>query len=246
MERVNKGLMGGYSKAKDEITATHVVLTAEEYSKLLSDLRRAKEETQSTIAKANSEVAAYKKNAEEVIKQERDNAQKRIEAFQSDLKKSEVEIHRLNDLNANLLRISKERANAKRGLKPKKTHNGYLVLDSSQQNYIFRYWVNGKANTDEFSCWKVRIQSPYDSSISYSTITKNIHDDLVKVFGNSLGINSICDASKYKHSEFQEMWNSDKNFIFKTSYKSNYRNGLWEVEYLVRSDIKVPEDMRTE
>jgi len=38
--------------------------------------------------------------------------------------------YRLTNLNANLIRINKERANAKRGLTPKKEHHGYIVLDS--------------------------------------------------------------------------------------------------------------------
>lgn len=41
-------------------------------------------------------------------------------------------------------RRSKERVNSKRGLKPKKTHHGYMVLDSQQYTYIFRYWVGKK------------------------------------------------------------------------------------------------------
>lgn len=236
--------MDRYIPEKDGKPATHIILTLEEYNILVRDLRIAQDEIQSTIASANSKIVAYKKKAEELIKQERDNTKRCIEASQRDLKEAQNEIDRLNDLNANMLRIAKERANARRGLKPKKIHNGYLVLDSSQHNYIFRYWMKSKSYTDEFSCWKVRIQSPYDSSIPYGTITKNIYEDLRKVFGGSLGIDSICDVDKVNYDDFRKMWDSGKNIIFKTLYKANIKSGLWEIEYLVKSDINVPEDMR--
>jgi hypothetical protein len=245
MERVVKGIMGHYGAEKPDKPATHVILTVEEYNDLKSDIRQAKNETQATINKSNSQVADYKLKAETIIKNERSEAQKRIEAIQSDLNKATNEIHRLNDLNANLLRINKERANAKRGLKPKKEHHGYMVIDSQQYNYVFRYWVRAKANSEDFPCWKVRIQSPYNSSIPFDTIHENIYDDSIKIFGSKLGLNSICDVSTYKFQDFKEMWDSDKNFIFKTSYKANIKSGLWEVEYLVKSSITVPEDMRT-
>jgi hypothetical protein len=101
-----------------------------------------------------------------------------------------------------------------------------------------------KADSDEFPCWKVRIQSPYDSSIPYETISKDIYKDLVKIFGSSLGLSSICDVSKFKIKDFKEKWDSGENFIFRTSYKANIKSGLWEIEYLVKSSITVPEDMR--
>lgn len=241
MERVHKGITG-YSKETEKKPATHVILTVEEYNKLLMDIRNAEYKTAQTIEKAKSEVASYKKQADNLISQEKQEAQKRIEAIQSDFNKAGAEIHRLIDLNANLLRISKERANAKRGLKPKKVHHGYMVIDSQQYTYIH----NVKGITKKLPCWKVRVQSPYDSSISYDAITKDINNDLVKIFGSSLGVNSIySDLSKYGFKEVQELWDNDKNFIFKTSYKANIKSGLWEIEYLVKSSITVPADMRT-
>lgn len=245
MNRVYKGLTG-YSKETEKKPATHVILTVEEYDKLLRDISNAQEETRITARNSRIEISQNKEQTDKLIKQEREEAQKRIEAVQSDFNRAKAEIHRLNDLNANMLRIAKERANSKRGLKPKKTHHGYMVLDSQQYNYTFRYWVQGKGYSDEFPCWKVRIQSPYDSSIPYETITKNITNDLVKIFGSSLGISSIySDLSKFNAKQVKELWENEKNFIFKTSYKANIKSGLWEIEYLVKSSIKVPEDMRT-
>lgn len=39
MERVYKNFTGGYSKEKDGKEATHVILTVDEYNKLIKDLK---------------------------------------------------------------------------------------------------------------------------------------------------------------------------------------------------------------
>jgi len=244
MERVVKGFTG-YGKEKEGKQATHVILNIDEYNSLMKDISQAKNETQRTIEKAKSEMADYKKKADNLISLEKQDSQKRIEAIQSDFNKSQMEIHRLNDLNANLLRIMRERANSRRGVKPKKNHHGYIILDSSQQNYVFRYLVQGRTYSDEYPCWKVRVQSPYDCSIPYETIKKNIERDLLSIFGSSLGVKSVySDISKLNHESIKEMWDEDKNFIFKTSYKANMKACLWEVEYLVKSSVTISKELQ--
>lgn len=234
MERVYKGMMG-WKPENDKNSATHVILSLDEYQALQNQITRLQYEYKQAIEKE-------RQNANKSIESIKKQAQERIESIQRDLDSAKVEIDRLNDLNANLKRIMRERANAKRGLRPKKVHHGYMILDSQQYNYIFRH--RGKATSDNYPCWKVRIQSPYDCSIPYSTVVKDIQNDLVKVFGASLDVQSVTSVENLSYDDFKKMWDSDKNFIFKTSYKANIRSGLWEVEYLVKSSITIPEDMR--
>lgn len=235
MERVYKGMMG-WKPENDKNSATHVILSLDEYKALRDQITRLQYEYKQAIEKE-------RQNANESIESIKKQAQEHIESIQRDLDSAKVEIDRLNDLNANLKRIMRERANAKRGLRPKKVHHGYMILDSQQYN--FRYWVRGKATSDNYPCWKVRIQSPYDSSIPYSTVVKDIQNDLIKVFGASLDVQSVTSVENLSYDDFKKMWDdSDKNFIFKTSYKANVRSGFWEVEYLVKSSITIPEDMR--
>lgn len=234
MERVYKGMMG-WKPENDKNSATHVILSLDEYQALQNQITRLQYEYKQAIEKE-------RQNANKSIESIKKQAQERIESIQRDLDSAKVEIDRLNDLNANLKRIMRERANAKRGLRPKKVHHGYMILDSQQYNYIFRH--RGKATSDNYPCWKVRIQSPYDCSIPYSTVVKDIQNDLVKVFGASLDVQSVTSVENLSYDDFKKMWDSDKNFIFKTSYKANIRSGFWEVEYLVKSSITIPEDMR--
>ena len=67
-------------------------------------------------------------------------------------------IEYLNGLNKNLLRIARERANADRKLRPKKTHTGYVVLTSSEKEY--RYKIMRK-ETAVAGLWETALQSPY-------------------------------------------------------------------------------------
>ncbi|MBN1050414.1 hypothetical protein EXM65_18910 [Clostridium botulinum] len=243
MERVVKGLMG-YGAEKDGKPATHVILTVEEYANILKQVRTAEYTAENIKITANNQIKVYKKQSDEIIEKEKENFQNEICSIQYDLTIANREIDRLSNLNANLLRISRERANSKRGLKPKKAHHGYIVLDS-QQNYYNHRWYNGrKSVVDSFPCWKVRIQSPYDCSIPFNIITKNIKEDLL-IFGTSLGIKRIYKNIEDKSiKDIRAFWDKEDNFIFKTNYKSNYKAGLWEIEYWVRGSITVPEDMR--
>lgn len=159
-----------------------------------------------------------------------------VRQLEEKILKFKIEIDRISDLNFNLLRVATERANAKRGLKPKKEHNGYMVIESMEYSY--------RTRERDFPCWKVKIQSPYDSSIPFLTIKNNIVHDLIKVFGGSLGISNAYTLKDKTTQDLLILWEGDKNFIFKTNYKSNNKTTFWEVEYWVKDSIIVPEDMR--
>ena len=170
MERVYKGIMG-YKSENEKNSATHVILTLEEFYALESQIRSLDTKIKGNMWTHQQEIEKERQNADKSIENIKKQAQKRLNAFQSDLNDAKVEIDRLNDLNSNLRRIMRERANAKRGLKPKKLHHGYVVLDSQQYNYLFRH---GNKTIGNYPCWKLRVQSPYDSSIPYNTIVKDI------------------------------------------------------------------------
>lgn len=246
MERVYKSVMG-YKPENEKNSATHVILSVDEYNQLQRQVSGLELKLKDTIANSKRELNDLTEKANQIIKDNNNKAnkmlQERTESFQNDLDNANNEIDRLNDLNSNLLRISKERANSKRGLVPKKEHHGYIVLDAQQYNYIFRYNVGKRINTVNFPCWKLRIQSPYSATIPYKTIIKDIRDDLIKLFGSSLKVKSIIDVDTYTIDKFQEEWKDKPNFIFKTTYKANVTSEFWEVEYLVKESITIPPEM---
>lgn len=238
MERVIKTFTG-YSKERENKPATHVILELDEYEKLINQVISANNE----MKKAKLDIEEYKNKANKIIELENQKYQKRIQSIKDDFENSREEINRLNNLNSNLLRICKERANSKRKLKPKKNHSGYLILETKEYNNIFR-WNGPKLVTESFPCWKTTIQSPYDCSISYEIINKNIYADLVNFIGANLGLKYVYfDVSKLKKKELVEVWNNSDNFIFKTSYKANNKSGFWEIEYLTKLSVNMPKEM---
>ena len=77
-------------------------------------------------------------------------------------------------LNVNLKRICKENANAKRGLKPKKEHSGYVATRSEQG---VRIEMDGKKRT-ETPVWKTLIQTPYAVQLTEEQARKQIAEDI--------------------------------------------------------------------
>lgn len=215
MEKVYKSMLG-WKPEDEKHAATHRILTEEEYQELLDQKARA----EAGKREAEQQAERYK------LKVDRE-ARESIAAIQSDLNDANYEIQRLNDLNANLLRISRERANAKRGLKPKKEHEGYLVLSSQQ--FVYR----------RKPCWKTVVQTPYHASLPIDSIMPQLTDDLMNSYGARLGLKTAV-------PRFEDMGKATDNTLFSKNYKANYKSGFWEVEYLHTHAIAVPEDMRKE
>ena len=215
MEKVYKSVLG-WKPGDEKHPATHRILTEEEYQELLDQKARA----EAGKREAEQQAERYK------LKVDRE-ARESIGAIQSDLNDANYEIQRLNDLNANLLRISRERANAKRGLKPKKEHEGYLVLSSQQLTYRRK------------QCWKTIVQTPFHASMPIDSIMPQLTDDLMNSYGARLGLKTAAPT-------FEDMGRVTDNTLFSKNYKANYKSGFWEVEYLHTHAITVPEDMRKE
>lgn len=156
------------------------------------------------------------------------------------------ELDRVNSLNSNLLRISRERANQERNLRPKKAQKGFVVL--SRQSLFYKLYSNVKPypksnqpNCIEFSCFKIKIQTPFDASISFNLIEDEIIDafsDFVKdlKIDNWYNYNYIINQpiSRIEDIIFNNEYN---NFIFKYSYTANHKSGLWEIEIYTKKDL---------
>ena len=99
------------------------IIEVSEYAGLQQEISNAKQ------AARNAEY-----NADKKIHQIQSEAQSRI----TDAEKKIAESALQRELNANLLRITKERANAERDLKPKKEHTGYVVLTSAEKESRYK------------------------------------------------------------------------------------------------------------
>ena len=101
---------------------THVILTLNEYKKIVRERDEAIRTVGIERQNADRQVNEANNNAAYQIRQVRDQADGEIVEMQGALAQAKKEATYQRHLNENLLRISRERANADRGLKPKKEH----------------------------------------------------------------------------------------------------------------------------
>lgn len=75
------------------------------------------------------------------------------------------QIEQLQKKNDNLLRIMRERANADRKIRPKKTHPGFILL-VSEQTFI--------PNKKGLKGWRTVIQSPYPAEMQLEDVQRKL------------------------------------------------------------------------
>ena len=98
-----------------------MILTREEYEQIVR--QKAKAESEAAVAKSNAAAAIEQadRDAQRKIREAAEETQEEINKIHQDLSEAESKIKYWQGLNENLLRISKERANADRKLKPKRS-----------------------------------------------------------------------------------------------------------------------------
>ena len=226
---------------------THVIQTRQEYEMLLNQRDRAKREKEEAERAAAREISRVKQEAAH----EADRAAQRAQAQIDDLLQVERKTAEIADqraLNANLLRISRERANADRGLRPKKVHTGYVVVMSSEKEIRYK---TGRNKLLTAKVWETVLQSPYSVDFTESQARQLIEEDLLARKNGLLadvGITMICSGSSYENLIETENWKEIKaahNTLFSRQLRANYRVGYWE--YIIQHTKPlgiVPADMR--
>ena len=240
--------MGGY-KTLDSLDGecTHVIQTRQEYEMLLNQRDRAKREKEEAERAAAREISRVKQEAAHEADRAAQRAQAQIDVLQQ-VERKTAEIADQRALNANLLRISRERANADRGLRPKKVHTGYVVVMSSEKEIRYK---NGRNKLLTAKVWETVLQSPYSVDFTESQARQLIEEDLLARKNGLLadvGITMICSGSSYENLIETENWKEIKaahNTLFSRQLRANYRVGYWE--YIIQHTKPlgiVPADMR--
>lgn len=226
---------------------SHVIQTKQEYETLLRQRDRAKREKEEAERTAAREISRVKQETAH----EADRAAQRAQAQIDDLlhvERKTAEIADQRALNANLLRITRERANADRGLRPKKVHTGYVVVMSSEKEIRYK---TGRNKLLTAKVWETVLQSPYSVDFTESQARQLIEEDLLARKNGLLadvGITMICSGSSYENLIETENWKEIKvahNTLFSRQLRANYRVGYWE--YIIQHTKPlgiVPADMR--
>ncbi len=232
--------LAGYHELKDndeKHNAEYVILTVDEYDNMVQDYKDLQNKMLKNVSEYEEEKEDLKKSYEQEIERIISEAQEKVDTADQHRADMEEEISIIKRRDNNLIRITKERSNSARGLRPKKKHNGYLVLQTEQ-------WKDGK-----HVAWRSVIQTPYPSSIPKKQIYSKIMDEDFwndeNVFG-ALGIVSMRkEGCQGKYESFgMNDEGYEKNGCYNWLFKANYVTGLWEVIIFTTKSITVPEQYR--
>ena len=150
-------------------------------------------------------------------------------------------------LNANLLRISRERANADRNLRPKKEHTGYLVVFTGERDYRYREGKSWK----KVKLWETVLQSPYSVDFTEEQARKQIE---IELFKGEWPITKIGITGRYggayenmmaDGTVDQEFLQGNIELAQQQRLRANFRSGYWELVFMHTKSLGiVPVDMR--
>lgn len=227
--------MGLYTAVKgghSDPECTHVIVSKGEYDKLLSDKRDAEREVIRIKEDAGKAIAKVRAEAEKSIRDAKAEAEQEIERQKklAQIERSGKEYQR--ELNENLIRIARERANADRQIKPKKERSGYVVLSSRQKKYRYK---RDRNHWDEVLLWETVIQTPYSVEFSAEqAITESAElfarDDNGQWLIGRFGIN--CEYN----GKYEDLIDDPKftnwreyNVVVEKIYNASGKAGYWEV-----------------
>ena len=164
---------------------------------------------------------------------------------------AQQEAEHYKGLNETLLWISKKRANAERGLRPKTEHSGYAVLSSGETEYVYYTAGNKNRVKNTVMLWETVMQTPFSTDFSESQVKRESSALFVLDANKRWEIGKIGITARYKggyekmlQDEKADFWLSH-NVLLKTRYKANWKAGYWEMVFLhTRSLPGVPEEYR--
>ena len=211
---------------------------------------------QEDVEKARQDAEEYKEKVDaaalEKIRVANQTADKKIESIKSDLNK-QIKLYNY------LLQIMKERANAKRGLQPKKQRSGYRFVGKIMQTKTISGHdkQTGAIYTD---VWTATIETPYDASISFQDIEERVQTDLFRKLDDdgyindggiltkngieNLGYNNgrLWKGTYTELNDWKKENNASGNYMFDFKFMINPKTQLWEIQITTTDPIPMISD----
>ena len=260
-----KRTLTGYKPAGNstlDIDVTHVIMPVKEYDGMIKKyedeiyriehvLREEQERHRDEITSLRRDLGReYSKKSTEEWSKYRDDLSdkdKIIKAREKDISNLnnrivslEQDVETEKSLNANLLRIARERSNQEREITPKKEHHGYIIISSSQT--IDRVQVpdpriswKKEVVTENRVVWKSVLQTPYSIFLPIDSIASTIHDELMlKVLGE-MGVDTWTECENGCYPE-----DDTSCIMYRWQFRTS-RDGYWEVEIWTTGSVIIPE-----
>ena len=171
-------------------------------------------------------------------------------------------------LNQNLLRIMRERANAKRHLRPKKQRDGYVVLESRpwREKYMVDVWLPD-VNREYYETpeqrqaamnqglltrkpavamtWRTLLQTPYDASLPFNAVQQDVERAWQSILIN-VSVTAIAPVTGEELDQLlaESQDDNDECILYRWTYRANFRSGMWEIELFTTAGLTVTADHR--
>lgn len=209
--------MGMWHEEKEGNPGTHYICDADLLDKIFNDFADTIREKESEIEKLKKEMERKRKEYNQNLDlwKRKYEGEAKVKIYEADQKmeKAEIKAAENENLCKTLLRINKENANAKRKIKPKKEHFGYIVKERETYNYLY----SGKMDyedyfEDKMKLFRVTVQTPY--SVVFQ------EKDALNLVLKDLGSNKIDLGKNYYF----------KKEVFEISLKANLTE-LYEDDY---------------
>lgn len=233
-----------------DLECTHVILTKEEYRQVLREKKQAEQDKRNTEYEAGKTVQRARDDALRRVRTAEEEARQSVEEMERELAAEREESAYQRGLNANLLRISRERANADRKLKPKKAHTGYVVVSSGEKERRYR---DGNGRWQTVVLWETVLQGPYSVDFTEEQARKQMLEELFRADESGqcliqqIGITGAYDggyAAMLGDKEWREV-HQEYNVMVERRLRANFRAGFWEMVLVHTKGLGVvPEDMR--
>ena len=249
---VKERLLGGFadiSGDQNNPECTHVLLTKEEYMRLLQEKAKAEQEKRFAESEAREKIRMSEQELEYRTATAEKFAKEKIQQVEQELDAERSESDYQRRLNENLLRISRERANADRRLRPKKEHTGYVVVSSAEKEISYKdYYGKNK----KVMLWETVLQSPYSVDFTEEQARHQIQElfnrgENGRWLISQIGINASTDGG-YAHLISDPKARAElavRNFLLDKRLRANYRAGYWEIIFLHTKPLSVvPKNMR--
>lgn len=249
---VKERLLGGFadiSGNQNNPECTHVLLTKEEYMRLLQEKAKAEQEKRFAEGEAREKIRMAEQELEYRTAAAEKFAKEKIQQVEQELDAERNESAYQRSLNENLLRISRERANADRRLRPKKEHTGYVVVSSAEKEISYKdYYGKNK----KVMLWETVLQSPYSVDFTEEQARHQMQELFRRVENGRWLISQIGISATYGkgYAELirEKEWKSDvskRNVLLVRRLRANYRAGYWEMIFLHTKPLSsVPKNMR--
>ena len=250
-EFVKKTMMG-YKEVPggaSDPECTHVILKEKEYEQQLRKISVAEQEARNAKYDADQEIRQVRSDAQSRVSAAVTEADQRVKALEQELSMAQKEVEYQRGLNANLLRISKERANADRKLKPKKEHTGYVVASSEEKEKRYRDGRKWK----RVKLWETVLQSPYAVDFTEEQAREQItrelfpkgKDWLIGKIGITGRYGSVYERMFEDSGVTDEFLRSNILLAGQQRLRANFRAGYWELVFMHTKPLGVvPPEMR--